>query len=42
VKKATQSKRIHQFLIDCLANIDMKKSLAHPIFYFKLFFNRVK
>lgn len=42
VKKANQSKGIHQFLIDSLANIDKKKSLAHPSFYLGLFFNKEK
>ena len=42
VKRANQSKQINQFLADSLANIDKKKSLAHPGFYLRLFFKREK
>ncbi|WP_276369350.1 geranylgeranyl reductase family protein [Chryseolinea sp. H1M3-3] len=40
VKKANQSKQVHQLLIDSLAHIDKKKSLVHPAFYYRLLFGR--
>ena len=38
VKKANQSKYVHQLLIDALAHVDKKKSLTHPGFYYRLLF----
>ncbi len=40
VKKANQSKQVHQLLIDSLAHVDKKKSLAHPGFYYRLIFGK--
>lgn len=40
VKKANQSKTIHQFLEEALAQSDKKRSLAHPAFYYRLLFNK--
>jgi geranylgeranyl reductase family protein len=38
VRKANQNPHIHQFLIDSLANIDKKRSLIHPRFYYRMLF----
>jgi len=38
VKKASQSKHIHQLLVEALAQVDKKKSLVHPGFYYRLLF----
>ncbi len=40
VNKASQSKPIHQLLVDALAHVDKKESLLHPAFYFRIFFSR--
>lgn len=40
VKKANQSKAIHQFLEEALAQSEKKKSLANPAFYYRLLFNK--
>ena len=38
VRKANQNQHIHQFLIESLANIDKKRSLIHPSFYYRMLF----
>lgn len=38
VKKATQSKYLQQFLIEALANVEQKKKLLKPGFYYKMLF----
>jgi flavin-dependent dehydrogenase len=40
VKKANQNKHAHQLLIDALSNVDKKKSLIDPAFYYKLLLNK--
>ncbi|MEO5582089.1 MAG: NAD(P)/FAD-dependent oxidoreductase [Saprospiraceae bacterium] len=40
VKKANTNKRLHQFLIDILEDMDLKKRLLHPRFYWELFFKK--
>ena len=39
VGKANQSRYVHQLLIDALANVDKKKSLVEPGFYYRLLFS---
>ncbi len=39
VKKANQSKVVHQFLEEALAESDKKRSLGHPSFYYRLLFH---
>jgi menaquinone-9 beta-reductase len=38
VRKANQNRHIHQFLVDSLANVEKKKSLIHPTFYYRMLF----
>jgi geranylgeranyl reductase family protein len=38
VRKANHNPHVHQLLIDSLANIDKKKSLTHPMFYYRMLF----
>lgn len=38
VKKANSSPYVREFLIDSLANIEKKKSLVHPWFYWRMLF----
>ncbi|UII24978.1 geranylgeranyl reductase family protein [Fulvivirga maritima] len=39
IKKANRNKEIHQFLVESLANVSVKKHLLSPMFYFKLLFS---
>ena len=38
IRKANENKYVHQLLIDALANVDKKKSLVQPGFYYRLLF----
>ncbi|UII20174.1 NAD(P)/FAD-dependent oxidoreductase [Fulvivirga ligni] len=38
VNKARKSPHVHNFLVDSLANVSVKKHLSNPVFYFKLLF----
>lgn len=40
VRKANENQRVHEFLVDALAHVDKKKSLASPSFYYRLLFNK--
>lgn len=40
IRKANQSKYVHQLLVDALAHVEQKKSLVSPAFYYKLLFNK--
>lgn len=42
VRKASQSKAIHHFLEEALAQSNKKKSLTHPAFYYRLLFNKIR
>jgi len=37
IKRGNQSKYVKQFLTEALANVNQKKLLANPLFYFRLF-----
>jgi flavin-dependent dehydrogenase len=38
VRKANHNAHVRQLLIDSLSNIDKKKSLTHPMFYYRMLF----
>ena len=42
VRKANQNKHVHELLVDALAQVDKKKSLTQPGFYYRLLFNNDK
>lgn len=42
VRKANQSSQLREMLTDALAQVDKKRSLVHPGFYYKLLFHRNK
>lgn len=40
VRKARQRKPVHKLLVDALAQVDKKRSLINPGFYYRLLFNK--